>query len=179
MKSVLTMFTQRDQTHSSTQGFTFVEALASLVIITLALGVMGPLFLNQRQSNVNADRRSLANTVAQYYLEDYRYQVSSETMPGASVRDFVITKDATGVNSGLKRAVEEAGIPFGVTIQVRDYTGTTVSGAGLSVPNCTDTVATGSLARCVRVSVRANNNDINSPLLYETQAIFFRTNTRI
>jgi type II secretory pathway pseudopilin PulG len=178
MKFVPTMFSPRHSAQPTAQGFTFVEALASLVIITLALGVIGPLFLNQRQSNVNADRRALANTVAQYYLEDYRYQVSSETMPGAVVRDFVITKTSAGLDNGLKKAVEEAGIPFGVTIQVRDYTGTTVSGA-LSVPNCSNTVAAGSLARCVRVSIRANDNDINSPLLYETQAVFFKTNTRI
>ncbi len=142
-------------------GFSLVEALVSLIIITITLGVMGPLFFSQREGNYNNQRKLLASSVAQYYLEDYRSQIRS-TLP------YLNESITSVVTRNLDNSTTPNTMSFGVDIRVRDVNGVAANNS----PNCVATAVTDSPARCIRVRIRAVNNNINNPLLYEIEAVY-------
>lgn len=144
------------------RGFSSVEAIASLIIITITLATLGSIFVNQRQSNINAQIRSLASSVAQYQLEAIRYNMRG-TLPSLnesqqSVQTVVIDPTTTPVKQ----------ISLGVDVRTRDVSGVNADGS----PNCVSSVVTGSRSRCVRVQVRPFSNSSSNPIIYETQTVF-------
>jgi type II secretory pathway pseudopilin PulG len=146
---------------SLNQGFSLIEALAALVITMVTLAAIGPLFAQQKQSNVRAKQVGLANSLAQRTLEQYRYLTRGDVIPPALAESVQSVDGSTGVN-------------FGLTIRIRGLHGVNSNGE----PDCRASVpSSGDTTRCVRVTVRAFDNNTNSPVLYETESVFARIRT--
>lgn len=143
------------------QGFTLVEALVSLLIVMVTLTTLGSLFINQRQTNVNARMKSLASTLAQYQLETLRFNMRGSLPPLTESQQSIQTVQITRATSQYQY------MTFGVEVRIRDLN-PTVSGT----PNCVTTTVTDSTSRCVRVRVRPFDNSANNPLIYETETVF-------
>jgi type II secretory pathway pseudopilin PulG len=56
------------------QGFSMVEAIAGLVVASVLIGVTGPMFVAQRQENINSELMSGAKSVATRCMELMRRQ---------------------------------------------------------------------------------------------------------
>jgi type II secretory pathway pseudopilin PulG len=59
------------------QGFSIVEAMVSLICVTVTLFLAASLFTNQRQQNITNNQRAQAGAIAQYYFENYRNQITT------------------------------------------------------------------------------------------------------
>jgi type II secretory pathway pseudopilin PulG len=143
------------------QGFSLVEALAALVITTVTLAAVGPLFVQQKQTNVRAEQVALANSLAQQTLEQYRYDTRGDVAP-------------PGLNESVQSVNSSTGVNFGLTIRIRGLHGV----AGSGEPDCRASLpATGDTTRCIRVTVRAFDNNTTNPVLYETESVFAKIRT--
>jgi Tfp pilus assembly protein PilV len=130
---------------SSQAGFTFVEALVSMIIVTVTLTTLGSLFVSQRQTNVNARLKTIASSLAQYELETLRYSMQNP-MPAVTNRQFIKTVSMSRATSQYQY------MNFGVEVRIRGLSGTNADGS----PNCVSTDTPN--ARCVRVIVRPFDN---------------------
>jgi type II secretory pathway pseudopilin PulG len=146
---------------STQQGFTFVEALVSLIIVTVTLTTLGSVFVSQRQTNVNARLKTVASSLAQYELETLKYSMQNP-MPA-------LTESQQSIKSvSMSRATSQYQYTnFGVEVRIRGVSGTPNADGS---PNCVATDTPGT--RCVRVRVRPFSNDASNPLIYETETIF-------
>lgn len=58
------------------QGFSLVEAIAALLILTISFAIAGPLFLAQTKSNIKNEIRTGAVSVSQQILDNLRLESS-------------------------------------------------------------------------------------------------------
>ncbi|NJN72785.1 MAG: type II secretion system protein [Limnothrix sp. RL_2_0] len=56
------------------QGFSLVEAIGALLILTITFAIAGPLFLTQTKSNIKNEIRTGAVSVSQQILDDLRLE---------------------------------------------------------------------------------------------------------
>lgn len=65
--------------NQSQQGFSLVEALAALTILTITIGFVSPLFVGQRVNNLKSEIRTGAVAVSQQILDELR-QIDPTTL---------------------------------------------------------------------------------------------------
>ncbi len=69
------------------QGFSLIEAMAAMLIVTITLSSIGPMFMQQRQKNVENDILTGAVTLSQQILDDLRRQETLE--PGENTESNI------------------------------------------------------------------------------------------
>ncbi|MBW4551837.1 MAG: type II secretion system GspH family protein [Aphanocapsa sp. GSE-SYN-MK-11-07L] len=145
------------------QGFTFVESLAALVVVTITLGLMGPLFMNQRQQNVDSDLLTGATSLATRCMEELRQQDPSSIALGESSSPNPacdLPTDAFTVDNPLGKS-------FQITTNVRTAVVDTSSTAANGSYTCSTVSSATSGARCLDITISFNGRQI-----YATQTVY-------
>lgn len=83
-------------------GFSLVEALVALLIMTIVFSVAGPLFINQRLQNINSEIRTGAIALSQQILDALK-QVDPSTIPksGSVTLNTNLTSSAPSTSNVL------------------------------------------------------------------------------
>lgn len=158
------------------QGFTLVEIIVSLLLFAVMLSTIGPIMMTQLILNSNSERRLVATAIAQFHLEQYRYNTRSALPALAESINSTITVNCDAANSSpvgqsiCKRLSNNTVRPmtFGVTIRVRDLSGRNNDGS----LNCVTSAAANSQARCIRITVRNFSTATTNPVIYETETAY-------
>jgi type II secretory pathway pseudopilin PulG len=149
---------------NSNQGYSYIEALAASIIVTITLSVMGPLFINQRAQNVQNRVSTAAIAVAQYELEGKRQQMDMTVLPVNSTVPDAVPRNMLGQN-------------FSVTVIVRDFG--TANTNGTFTCRALGQVATASVSRCVDVEVRKGVDAPSSDTpIYKARSVFTKFDDR-
>lgn len=85
---------------STTKGFSLVEAIGALLILTITLSITGPLFLTQSKNNINNDIRTGAVSLSQQVLDDLRLEDS--LTPGETTQSNI---ESLGKTYNYKRYI--------------------------------------------------------------------------
>jgi type II secretory pathway pseudopilin PulG len=117
-------------------GASYIEAIVALIFITIVLGAVAPLFIGQRQNNVDSEMRTSAAALAQATLEDYRLRFRDTLPPLTSA-------------AGVDQTQTSMGNQFTVNLRVHEFDGVDASGN----LNCGPTANPTSSARCIRIQV--------------------------
>jgi prepilin-type N-terminal cleavage/methylation domain-containing protein len=145
------------------RGFTFVESLAALVVVTITLGLMGPLFMNQRQQNVDSDLLTGATSLATRCMEELRQQNPSSITLGTSSSPTPacnLPADAFTVDNPLGKS-------FQITTNVRTALVDTSSTATNGSYTCSTAASASSGAKCLDITISFNGRQI-----YATQTVY-------
>lgn len=179
MKRVLTRLSPTPRASgrpNTSQGFTLVEIIVSLLLFAVMLSTIGPIMMTQLILNSNSERRLVATAIAQEELERYRYNTRSALPALAESINSTITVNCAAGNPSpvgrniCKRLNDNTVRPmtFGVTIRVRDLSGRNNDGS----LNCVTSAAANSQARCIRVTVRNFGTATTNPVIYETETAY-------
>lgn len=86
-------------------GFTLIESLAALAIVTVIFSVAGPMFLNQRVQNINSDIRTGAIALSQQILDSLRQEdINKIPQTGSVVLNTSLTASASSTSTTLQLA---------------------------------------------------------------------------
>lgn len=144
------------------QGFTYVEALAASLIVTITLALMGPLFMQQREQNVSSDVRIGAAALAQSILENYR-RTFRTTLP--ALNENAAIPAAFYASSDISTFTNRLGKGYSVNLRIRDYRARNADGT----LSCDTTADANSVSRCLRIQVVNNNNNT---VVYEIETVY-------
>lgn len=133
---------------TATEGFSYVESLVALVATMVILGVIGSLFMQQRQQNVSNELRTAGAMVAQSLLENHRRDIGT-TLP-----------DLTEGEASTRTAM---GHTFEVSTRIRDFRNRNADGS----VNCDPVPVADSQARCIRIQVSSGG-----ALVYEVETVY-------
>jgi type II secretory pathway pseudopilin PulG len=168
LKTQLLKTQLKTEMHLHSQGFSLIEAIVALLIGTITLAVMGPLFTSQRLMNLDSEIGSGAKSMGVRCLEVIRQQDPASLAVGA---DFMTSPAACNFTDTQRTL-------FGRTYQIA----TRVRLASVNAAAMTNTDGYGSFeclgnpdasqlnqsgARCVDILVRFNGRSV-----YETSTVY-------
>lgn len=125
------------------RGASYLEAVVAVILITVFLGAVGPLFVGQRQRNVDSELRTGAAAAAQTVLENFR----------RSFRNGIPALTPPGGQNQIQTVM---GNQFTVNLRVEDFQGVGTD----NTLTCSTVANPTSTARCIRIQVRSGSNII-------------------
>jgi type II secretory pathway pseudopilin PulG len=140
------------------RGASYLEAIVATVVLTAVLGAVAPLFVGQRQRNVDSELRTGAAAAAQAVMEDLRLRFR-DSLPPIGEQNLTTAADADSLT------LPAMGNQFTVNLRVQEFTGV----AGNNSLTCSTVPNPTSTARCVRVQVRSGDN-----LIYVMDTVYTR-----